>query len=95
MKYLMLLIPIFFISCAGIKTEEGCKKDFHSENSKCISNIKMVDCVENFKPYNSDFVKRKVKLFWDKEWSRADDCFSKCKDGYVRTEYGCEKFRNE
>jgi len=95
MKNLILLIPIFFISCAGVKKVDGCQKDFHLENSECISNTKMVDCVENFKPYNSDFVKKKVEIFWDKKWTRADDCVSKCKDGYIRTEYGCEKFKHE
>ena len=92
MKYIIvILISIFVVACAGEKKEEGCKKDFHTENNECVSNKKMVDCNENFKPENSDFVKRKVEITWDKKWSEPDDCESKCRIDYVRTEYGCDK----
>ena len=98
MKYLLMaLLAIFIFSCDKTDEVKDCDTAFHMERDNCVSDIKMVDCIEEkdaIVPTNAEFVKKEVEISWNKKemkWAEPEACNIECKTGYTKTEYGCEK----
>ena len=69
-----------------------CNADFHTEDdATCVSNTKIVPCVQEPIPDNAEYILDDVSVTWNgSDWSTAA-CEWECESGYLAGESSCEK----
>jgi hypothetical protein len=82
----------FHITADALSCEENvlvCNDDEHEELGGCVSNTKMVDCINNT-PSTGINVDQQVEVIWiNGNWETASNCEWYCNPNYEKTDSGC------
>lgn len=71
--------------------ECACVATYHLEDTACVSNTKMVDCVDNA-PDNATATPAQVEITWNgTAWPTAADCEWDCNEGYTKNGAVCDQ----
>jgi len=76
----------------GLECKENtlkCKTTEHEEAGICVSNHKMIDCID-ITPSNATTMNIKTEITWeDGSWSNASNCDWNCNDNFFRKDDTC------
>lgn len=93
-SFLVSFLVLATFSCASVtKGKEilECGVTEHEEDETCVSNSKIVDCVDN-SPENSTKIDSKVEINWSNGfWSTANNCEWSCNETFIQEGDFCKK----